>query len=223
MYDKNLKQRSLIMALEYQNPVKSETNPPYMGYNIPSRSRYTSWGAIFAGTFVALTVQVMLTLLGLAVRAFDPVILQNSLAAGVGVDIWLIISSIISFFVGGLVAGRMLGLKSSLYGSLHGLAVWGLCTIASLYFVGTALGMLIGGSNIIVARGINFLSGGLTGAGIMANTLNTSIAAVIAVFLSGLAALWGGSIGASSVKAEAIMTEEEKKLHEERREFPRAA
>lgn len=211
------------MALEYQNPVKSEINPSYMGYNILSRSRYMSWGAIFAGTFVALTVQVMLTLLGLAVRAFNPVILQNTLAAGVGVDIWLIVSSIISFFVGGLVAGWMLGIKSSLHGSLHGLAVWGLCTIFSLYMVGTALGMLIGGSNIIVARGITFLSSGLTGAGIMANTLNTSIAAVIAVFLSGLAAMGGGSIGASSVKAEAAIEEEEKKLREERREFPRAA
>jgi hypothetical protein len=211
------------MALEYQNPVKSEINPPYMGYNIPSHSRFMSWGAIFAGTFVALTVQVMLTLLGLAVRAFNPVILQNTLTAGVGVDIWLIVSSIISLFVGGLVAGRMLGIRSPLHGSLHGLAVWGICTIFSLYMVGTALGMLIGGSTIIVARGINFLSSGLTGAGIMANTLNTSIAAVIAVFLSGLAAMGGGSIGASSVKAEAVIAEEEKKLHEERREFPRAA
>jgi hypothetical protein len=211
------------MALEYQNPVKSEINSPYIGYNIPSRSRFMSWGAIFAGSFVALTVQVMLTLLGLAVRAFNPVILQNTLAAGVGVDIWLIVSSIISLFVGGLVAGRMLGIKSSLHGSLHGLAVWGLCTIFSLYMVGTALGMLIGGSNIIVASGINFLSSGLTGAGIMANTLNTSIAAVIAVFLSGLSAMGGGSIGASSVKAEAVIEEEEKKQREERREFPRAA
>lgn len=211
------------MALEYQNPVKSEINPSYTGYNIRSRSRFMSWGAIFAGTFVALTVQVMLTLLGLAVRAFDPVILQNTLAAGVGVDIWLTVSSIISFFVGGLVAGRMLGIRSSLHGSLHGLTVWGLGTIFSLYMAGTALGMLIGGSNIIVTRGINFLSSGLTGAGIMANTLNTSIAAVIAVFLSGLAAMGGGSIGASSVKAEVAIEEEEKKLREERREFPRAA
>ncbi|MGC2424113.1 MAG: hypothetical protein WA666_07170 [Nitrospirota bacterium] len=211
------------MALEYQNPVKSEINPPHTGYNVFSRSRYVSWGAIFAGTFVALTVQVMLTLLGLAVRAFNPVILQNTLAAGVGVDIWLIVSSIISLFVGGLVAGMMLGIRSPLHASLHGLAVWGLCTIFSLYMVGTALGMLVGGSSIIVARGINFLSSGLTGAGIMANTLNTSIAAVIAVFLSGLAAIGGGSIGARSVKAEATIEEEEKKLREERREFPRAA
>ncbi|MHB8173647.1 MAG: hypothetical protein ACYDFU_04205 [Nitrospirota bacterium] len=179
-----------------------------------------SWGAIFAGTFVALTVQVMLTLLGLAVRSLNPVILQNTLAVPVRAEIWLIVSSIISFFVGGMVAGRMLGIKSPLHGGLHGLAVWGLGTIFSLYMVNTALGMLIGGSNIIVARGINFLASGLTG--VMTDTLNNSIAGVISVFLSGLAALIGGNAGASAVKAEIAM-EEDRKLREEKREFPRAA
>ncbi len=209
------------MALEYQNPVRSE-NPPYPeGYGILSHRRFLSWGAIFAGTFVALSVQVMLTLLGLAVRAFDPVMLQNTLVVPVGAQIWLIISAIISFLAGGLVAGRMLGINSPLHGSLHGLAVWGLGTIFSLYMVNTALGMLIGGSNIVVARGINFLASGLTG--VMTDTLNASIAAVIAVFLSGIAALIGGNIGSSSIKAEAVTALPEEKMREEKREFPRAA
>ena len=209
------------MALEYQNPVKGE-NPVYPeGYSLFARRRFLSWGAIFAGTFVALTVEVMLTLLGLAVRAFNPAILQNTLAVPVGAQIWLIISAIISFFAGGLIAGRMLGIRSPLHGSLHGLAVWGLGTIFSLYMVNTALGMLTGGSNIVVARGINFLASGLTG--VMTNTLNGSIAAVIAVFLSGIAALIGGNTGSSAVKAEVITVLPEEKMREEKREFPRAA
>ena len=208
------------MALEYKDPVKSENLLYPERYGILSHRRFLSWGAIFAGTFVALTVQVMLTLLGLAVRAFNPAILQNTLVVPMGAQIWLIVSSIISFFIGGLVAGRMLGIYSPLHGSMHGLAVWGLGTIFSLYMVNTALGMLTGGSNIVVARGINFLSSGLTG--VMANTLNASIAAVIAVFLSGIAALIGGNAGSASIKAEAVSLPEEK-MREEKREFPRAA
>src|SRR5256714_12650325 len=84
-----------------------------------------SWGAIFAGAIIALATQLLLTLIGTAVglATLNPATGQNpsSTTLGIGAVIWLVISSLLSLFLGGYVAGRLGG---TFNGWLHGLATW---------------------------------------------------------------------------------------------------
>ena len=91
--------------------------------------RRTSWGAIFAGAVVALVLQLLLTLLGIAVgsQAVEPTQEAAPLSGlGLGAGIWWVVSGIISLFAGGWVAGRLASFPRPLVGGLHGLVVWGL-------------------------------------------------------------------------------------------------
>lgn len=84
-----------------------------------------SWGAIFAGAIIALATQVVLTLIGTAVglATLNPATGENPTGTtlGVGAAVWLVISSLVSLFLGGYVAGR---LGETFNGWLHGLATW---------------------------------------------------------------------------------------------------
>jgi hypothetical protein len=63
---------------------------------------------------------------------------------GAGAAIWLVISSLISLFVGGYIAARLSG---RLNGWLHGLITWGTLTLLTLMLLTTAAGQLIGAAS----------------------------------------------------------------------------
>lgn len=184
----------------------------------------TSWGAIFAGAFVALVVEATLTLLGYAVGAFQPVTAQAPLGAvSVGIEIWLIVSTFISFFIGGWVAGRLSGYANTRIGAMHGIVSWCLASVFGLAMLGAPLGNLINGMNGIVGKGMLLLQTGIVDAGlrgtIMGMTTSAAIAAFIAMVLNFIAASAGGSAGATMIK----YTTPEEVREEEKREFPKAA
>jgi hypothetical protein len=72
-----------------------------------------SWGAIFAGAIIALATQLVLTLIGTAVglATLNPATGENpsGTTLGIGAGVWLVISSLVSLFLGGYVAGRLGG------------------------------------------------------------------------------------------------------------------
>ena len=72
-----------------------------------------SWGAIFAGAIIALATQLVLTLIGTAVglATLNPETGQNpsGTTLGIGAGVWLVISSLVSLFLGGYIAGRLGG------------------------------------------------------------------------------------------------------------------
>lgn len=114
--------------------------------------RYVSWGAIFAGAVLALSTQLLLTLLGSGIGL---VALGNTANAsdsdtatgfGIGAAVWWLITSLISLFVGGLAAGRLARVSQSTDGIFHGLLVWSVATIFSVYLLTTAAASLIGGT-----------------------------------------------------------------------------
>src|SRR5690606_15487636 len=81
---------------------------PYRPEAFADRRRI-SWGAIFAGTVAALSVQLLLTLLGLSIGmwAVDPSAGQQGFQGlGIGAAIWALVSFIIALYVGGWIAGR---------------------------------------------------------------------------------------------------------------------
>jgi len=113
----------------------------------PGIFRRVSWGAIFAGVFIAVAVQMMLSLLGAAVglSVISPAQGEGSPEAlGTGAAIWWVISTIIALFVGGWVAAHLAGVFRRLDGGLHGLVTWSLATVIALFMLGSTLGALSG-------------------------------------------------------------------------------
>lgn len=127
------------------------TSPSLVGHGIavPENRRRISWGAIFAGTLVAISIQLLLTLLGISIGAWaiDPVAgAQGMRGIGMGAGIWALLSFLIALFIGGWVAGRMAGVGSKLDGLLEGMIVWSAVTVLTFMLVTTTVGRVIGGA-----------------------------------------------------------------------------
>lgn len=86
------------------------------------------WGAVLAGVAVGISIQLVLSLLGIATGLSTLDVAQGD-RVGMGPLIWAGISMLISAFVGGYVAARMSGLKRKADGVLHGAVSWAVTTI----------------------------------------------------------------------------------------------
>jgi hypothetical protein len=115
----------------------------------PSLTRRVSWGAIFAGFFVTMVVQLTLTLLGAAVGAasLEPFREPHSgQKVAIASGIWLLASGLISIWVGACVAGRLCGGPQRADGLIHGIVAWSVSTCATLALLATTVGAVIGGT-----------------------------------------------------------------------------
>lgn len=129
------------MAVTYEN---------YEGRDIRDRNPWHSrvqWGAVFAGVVVAIIVQVLLSLLGLAIgfQAIDPGNIATR-GLGWGSGLWLIISAMISMFAGGWTASAMASNLIRMDGIMHGILVWGVMAVLAVFLLGTGLGNILGGA-----------------------------------------------------------------------------
>lgn len=86
------------------------------------------WGAVLAGVAVGVSVQMALTLLGIA-TGLTAMSVSEGEASGTGPLIWAGVSMLASAFFGGYVAARMSGLKRKADGVLHGAVSWAVTTI----------------------------------------------------------------------------------------------
>src|SRR4029078_11237707 len=77
-------------------------------------------------------------------RARHAAIDAGCTALGTGAAIWLVVSSLISLFIGGYIAARFAGRFN---GWLHGLITWGTPTPLTLVLLTTAAGQLIGAAS----------------------------------------------------------------------------
>lgn len=111
----------------------------------PALLRRVSWGAIFAGTVVALGIYALFGLLGLALGfgAIDPQEPNPVSGIGTGTIIWWIVTSIVALAIGGWAGGRLAGIPRSLTGMLHGFAIWALVALLSLWLAATAIGKVV--------------------------------------------------------------------------------
>jgi hypothetical protein len=122
-----------------------------------------SWGALFAGTVLALVAQLLLSLLGMAVGlgVVAPGTAQGQAAGiGIGAGVWWTVSALISLFLGGWAAGRLSGMTYPSAGVLHGVVTWGIVTLLSVFLLTTAVGGLVGGGAGLIGRGMNFVGQG---------------------------------------------------------------
>ena len=109
-----------------------------------------SWGAIFAGVVIAIAVQLVLGILGtgIGLSLVDPVEGTTPGAAGfgIGAGIYWLITTVIALGAGGYAAARVAGVHDRFDGLVHGLVVWGVTLILTLYLLTSAVGGIIGGA-----------------------------------------------------------------------------
>jgi hypothetical protein len=118
----------------------------------PSLARRVSWGAIFAGLFVTIVIQLLFTFLGLAIGlvSIDPLRDQSAthhLAIGAG--IWLLVTGLISIWIGSCVAGRLCGGPLQSDGLIHGIVTWSVSTCVTMFLLATTAGALLGGTGAL--------------------------------------------------------------------------
>lgn len=102
------------------------------------------WGAVIAGVAVGISVQLVLTLLGIATGLSTVNITQGE-TIGTGPLLWAGFSMLVSAFVGGYVAARMSGLKRRADGVLHGAVSWAVTTIMFAVLATSIGGTLVSG------------------------------------------------------------------------------
>jgi hypothetical protein len=152
------------------------TGPETMAVARPVFSR-VSWGAIAAGAVVALTLGLMLNVLGAAVGAtlVDTTARTTPTASsfGIGAGLWLLVSNLIGLAVGGYVAARLSGTASNTDATLHGMTMWA----ASFLISAVLLGNLVTGVASTAATGITSAIGGIArGAGSVASAAGEQVA-----------------------------------------------
>ena len=110
--------------------------------------RLTSWSAVIAGAFAAMSMQVIFALLGSAIglsvigATADTPERGLSIAAG----IWWLLSGLASLGFGGWLAGRLSGSWDAGVGGVHGFLGWCTVTVLSAVLLVMAGGSALGGS-----------------------------------------------------------------------------
>lgn len=109
-----------------------------------------SWGAIFAGVVLAVAVQLVLGILGagIGLTMVDPVDGTTPGAAGfgIGAGLFWLVTTVVALGAGGYAAARVAGVHERFDALVHGLVVWGVTLILTLYLLTSAVGGIIGGA-----------------------------------------------------------------------------
>lgn len=112
-----------------------------------------SWGAVFAGLFLALATYLFLGVLGTAVGSgsIDAMAQGNPLAGfGTGAGIWVGVSTLVALAVGAFIAGRSAPGK----GVLHGVLCWAVTTLVTVYALSSLATGVIGTASRVAGSGI---------------------------------------------------------------------
>lgn len=120
-------------------------------------ARRFSWGAIIAGTIIALVTWLTLSLLGLAIglSTVNPASGGVPLTGlGIGAAIWWILIGIVSLFAGGWSAARLSGVFRRSDGAMNGILTFGLTSLIMVYFVTSSVGTIIGGAFGVLRTGV---------------------------------------------------------------------
>lgn len=152
------------MAAEIYGSVPVESERVFDSAHIHRR---VSWPALFAAVFVAIAIQILLSVLGVAVGLglVGPAGHAPRVGSlGIGAGVWWFVSTLIALFIGGFVAAWMAGVASRFDGLLHGLVTWAISTLVVVYLLTTALGGLLGGAFSIVGDSLSAAGAGIKAA-----------------------------------------------------------
>jgi hypothetical protein len=125
-----------------------------------SHGRGVSWGAVFAGLLMGTAVQILLTMLGVAIGlgAAD----DSAKGASIGTGIWAVIAALIAAWLGGRVAGTTARARERGDGAFHGLLAWALSTIIAVWLISAGAGKLLGGAASVAGNVAGGAASGLS-------------------------------------------------------------
>jgi hypothetical protein len=149
-------------------PGRAEIESPLVGLGqLAGVVKRVSWPAIFSGVVLVLAVEVLLNMLGAGIGL--GLVNPNGGGAdarglGIGAGIWWFASTIIALLFGCYVAARLAGVATRFDGMLHGLVIWGLALLLTVYLLSTAIGSVIGGAFTLVGDTVSAAGKGLASA-----------------------------------------------------------
>lgn len=127
----------------------------------------TSWGAVFAGAVAAISLQLLFSVLGIAIGAtagdvgsvgYGATPRGISIAAG----LWWLITGSIALYIGGCVVGRFAGMVRSPDILLHAFVLWAVTAIFGFAVVSSGAGAAL--NNAVDAYTLQNLNQGQFGA-----------------------------------------------------------
>ena len=158
---------------------ESENNKPgwraaLVGADERGKTANASWGSIFVGVAVTLATMLVLSFLGtaLGLGIFDLESGKPFQGVGVGLGIWLVLTIVISFGLGGYVAGT-LAVRAGL---LHGLATFATAVLVLFAAIALGLSSLFGALGNIVGGTASTLG---SGASSLASAVGDGIGSVV--------------------------------------------
>lgn len=121
----------------------SETTAPRASDLLAVRSR-VSWGALAGGAMVALTLYMVLTILGLAL-GIEAAVRDATSNLGSAAAIYSIVTLLISMFFGGWTTSRLAVGESRTEAVLYGLILWGALFLGMLWLLSAGIQAGFGG------------------------------------------------------------------------------
>jgi hypothetical protein len=133
---------------------------------VDRRQPYMRWGAVFAGTVLAVGLWVLLQTLGmgLGLSAINTDDAGSLRGVGIGTGIWSIIASLIAMFVGAILAGRLAGTREPKVGAMHGSVMWALACGIGLWAMFSIIASLASGATRVGGVAANATSSVVSGA-----------------------------------------------------------
>jgi len=121
------------------------------------RRLYASWPAILCGLAAAIATVWFLSLLGSAIGlsvldGTDAEAMGDGL--GIGAIVWIVMTGLVAFLIGGLVTGRLCGQDDDQAGVLHGAVMWSMATIVMLVLTSWGVSGLVN-TGTSIASGIS--------------------------------------------------------------------
>lgn len=127
------------------------------------RAPRMSWGAALAGCVFSLVIYLALSILGTAIGAatIDPLREANPLSGlTMGAGIWLLVSTLVSIFIGAYVAG----LLATARGGMHGLLSWAATTLITTWLIAGLASSAVGAVSGAVGKGLSLAGSGIAAA-----------------------------------------------------------
>lgn len=159
------------------------------------------WGAIIGGWVVATGIASLMYAAGLALgfTAFDPYNASaTAKAIGVGTAVWVVLTWVVSLFLGGMFASWFDGKADQTVGALHGVAVWGLAVAASALLLALGVSQALQGGAAVLRDGAAV---GMDGRGRTASPSDAAITGLQAQLTQRIAQGRSRSAGAGAVGA----------------------
>lgn len=114
------------------------THPPKASDLLAVKSR-VSWGAIAAGAMVALTIYLILSMLGVALGIEIAMMRNHSTELAAGTAIYAILTLLLAMFFGGWATSRLAVGESKVEAVLYGLILWGVLFLGMVWLAGVGL------------------------------------------------------------------------------------